>query len=76
MYFTPDWDKSRVSVELLAQLQPELAVTGHGRAMQGAEMRKALNTLAQEFDPIAVPSRGKYALNPATVEAGTVYRQP
>jgi hypothetical protein len=39
-------------------------------------MRGALDTLAREFDRIAVPSSGKYVLNPATVEAGTVYREP
>lgn len=76
MYFTPDWEKSRASVERLAQLQPEIAVTGHGPAMRGPELRGALDLLAREFDRIAVPSTGKYVLNPATAEAGTVYREP
>lgn len=54
-YFTPDWDAARVSVRQLAALEPELAVTGHGRAMRGAEMRTALHRLATDFDRIARP---------------------
>jgi glyoxylase-like metal-dependent hydrolase (beta-lactamase superfamily II) len=60
MYFTPDWVSARASVEQLAALDPELVVTGHGRAMRGAEMRQALHTLARDFDRIAVPEHGRY----------------
>ena len=65
MYYTPDWIQARESVRRLAGLQPELVVTGHGPAMQGAEMREALHTLARDFDVIAVPEEGRY------VEAGS-----
>jgi glyoxylase-like metal-dependent hydrolase (beta-lactamase superfamily II) len=60
MYFTPDWASARASVEKLAALEPELAVTGHGRAMRGPAMRTALQTLALNFDQIAVPDQGRY----------------
>ena len=60
MYFTPDWESAKRSVETLAALEPELAVTGHGRALQGPEMRRALETLAREFDVVAVPAHGRY----------------
>ena len=60
MYFTPDWDSARTSVATLAALEPEIAVTGHGRAMRGPEMRAALHTLSQNFDQIAVPEHGRY----------------
>ena len=60
MYFTPDWSAARVSVETLAALSPELVITGHGPAMQGAEMQAALHTLARDFDRIAVPEQGRY----------------
>lgn len=60
MYFTPDWKAAGDSVRVLAALEPELAVTGHGRALQGAEMREALHTLAREFDRVAVPEQGRY----------------
>ena len=54
-YFTPDWASAETSVKTLARLEPELAVTGHGRAVQGPTMRAALHRLADEFQGIAVP---------------------
>src|SRR3954469_10402224 len=60
MYFTPDWTLAEDSVRRLARLEPDVVVTGHGRAMRGAEMRAALNNLAEHFDDIAVPSQGRY----------------
>lgn len=65
MYYTQDWPQARASVERLAALEPELAVTGHGRAMQGPEMREALHTLARDFDRVAVPDQGRYVDHPA-----------
>ncbi|HEX8552770.1 MAG TPA: MBL fold metallo-hydrolase [Abditibacteriaceae bacterium] len=73
MYFTPDWDMARSSVEKLAALEPELVITGHGPAMQGAAMRVALHTLARDFNGVAVPKDGKYVLHPANAENGRVY---
>ncbi len=74
-YFTQDWEASRLSVEKLAALEPELVVTGHGPAMQGPEMRAALQHLARNFEEIAVPEEGKYVRDPATVESGKAYRR-
>ena len=65
MYFTPDWEAARISVEALAALEPEIAVTGHGQAMQGAEMRLALHRLSREFNRVAVPEHGRYVLGAA-----------
>lgn len=65
MYFTPDWEAARRSVEALAALDPDLAVTGHGHAIRGAALRAALRRLAGEFDRIAVPRLGRYARWPA-----------
>jgi glyoxylase-like metal-dependent hydrolase (beta-lactamase superfamily II) len=59
-YYTPDWTSARDSVRKLAALEPEVAVTGHGQAMRGSEMRDALHLLALDFDRIAVPEHGKY----------------
>jgi glyoxylase-like metal-dependent hydrolase (beta-lactamase superfamily II) len=59
-YFTPDWISARESVRRLAALEPELVVTGHGRAMHGSVMREALHLLARDFDRIAVPEHGRY----------------
>lgn len=63
MYFTPDWNAARSSVRELAALQPELAVTGHGEALKGAEMRAGLQALASNFEEIAVPEHGTYVDN-------------
>ncbi|MDB5506816.1 MAG: beta-lactamase protein [Devosia sp.] len=54
-YFTPDWHSAAASVATLAALQPELLITGHGRAMAGSSMREALMQLAQNFWEVAVP---------------------
>ena len=74
MYFTPDWQSAKASVERLAALEPEIVVTGHGRAMRGPEMRAALHALAQGFDRVAVPEYGKYVLHPATAADGSAYQ--
>lgn len=60
-YFTPDWDQAEDSVQKLAALEPELAITGHGPPLRGAELRGALKLLAHDFQRIAVPRHGRYA---------------
>lgn len=57
-YFTPDWGSAEQSVAALAALEPELAITGHGRAVKGGAMREALHRLADHFKEIATPSQG------------------
>lgn len=75
-YYTVDWDAARASVQALAHLAPDLAITGHGRAMQGPEMRAALDALARDFDAVARPARGRYRDHPARAEDGSAYRAP
>jgi glyoxylase-like metal-dependent hydrolase (beta-lactamase superfamily II) len=58
MYFTPDWDRAKDSVQRLARFEPDLVVTGHGHALGGEEMRRALHTLADNFDTVARPRHG------------------
>jgi glyoxylase-like metal-dependent hydrolase (beta-lactamase superfamily II) len=60
MYFTPDWESAASSVRRLAALQPELVITGHGRALRGPRMREALDTLARDFEKVAIPEHGIY----------------
>jgi glyoxylase-like metal-dependent hydrolase (beta-lactamase superfamily II) len=64
MYYTTDWDNARASVERLAALKPETIITGHGPPMQGPAMREALETLAREFDHVAIPKQGRYVEAP------------
>ena len=77
MYYTPDWESARASVERLAALEPEIVVTGHGPAMQGQTMRDALRVLATHFSEIAVPKQGRYVDEPARADAsGVTYIPP
>jgi glyoxylase-like metal-dependent hydrolase (beta-lactamase superfamily II) len=69
-YFTPDWNSARTSVQRLAELEPQLVITGHGPAMAGPQMREALHLLARDFDQIAMPRKGKY------VQHSEQYAQP
>lgn len=76
-YFTPDWVSAKSSVQTLADLEPELALTGHGRPLRGGEMRAALHRLAREFDRVAVPAQGRYVHDPARAdEGGPTYVPP
>ena len=73
-YFTHDWQAASRSVAALAALEPELVITGHGRAMQGQAMRDALRTLAQNFEQVAVPADGRYVADPQRAEDGSAYK--
>lgn len=55
MYFTSDWEAAGDSVRKLAALDPEVVVSGHGRAVSGPLMRRSLAVLAAQFDAIAPP---------------------
>ncbi|MBR0641417.1 MBL fold metallo-hydrolase [Plastoroseomonas hellenica] len=72
-YFTVDWQEAGASVRRLAQLGPDLVVSGHGRAMRGPHMQAALRRLAAEFELWSTPERGRYVTTPATVLGGTAY---
>ena len=77
MYYTPDWVNAKLSVEKLAALEPELAVTGHGRAVRGEGFRQALHRLAQDFERVAVPDHGRYVHDSARAdESGVTYVPP
>jgi glyoxylase-like metal-dependent hydrolase (beta-lactamase superfamily II) len=73
-YFTHDWQAAQQSVRQLALLQPELVITGHGRAMHGQAMRTALHNLADRFEALAVPDGGRYVAAPQRAEDGSAYK--
>ena len=73
-YFTHDWQAAERSVTALAALEPELVVTGHGRAMHGEPMRQALRELAGNFRRVAVPPDGRYVGHPQRAEDGSAYK--
>ncbi|MBP2001496.1 glyoxylase-like metal-dependent hydrolase (beta-lactamase superfamily II) [Paenibacillus shirakamiensis] len=59
-YFTPDWEQARISVQRLAALRPELAITGHGLPLSGSLLRTGLEELARDFEKKAIPEHGRY----------------
>ncbi|KMO22753.1 MBL fold metallo-hydrolase [Methylobacterium platani] len=75
-YLTVDWDAARRSVEVLAQLEPELALTGHGRPLRGPGLREALHRLAAAFSAVAVPEKGRYVAEPVRAGDAAAVREP
>ena len=76
-YFTYNWDSAARSVRTLAALNPAVIATGHGKPMQGEEMRRSLHNLANHFEELAVPEHGRYVGDPALVnEEGVQYLPP
>lgn len=73
-YFTTDWALARQSVKDLMKLEPEIVATGHGKPMQGSEVRRLLHKLSERFYELAVPSSGRYIDEPAVADAtGVIY---
>ncbi|QDA61228.1 MBL fold metallo-hydrolase [Hymenobacter jejuensis] len=75
-YFTPNWEQARRSVEILTELQPQVAATGHGIPMHGDELRRQLQDLASHFQEKAVPAHGRYVHNPAVINENGVVSVP
>lgn len=75
-YFTPDWEMAGESVRRLALLEPEVAASGHGRAMRGERLRHQLRQLADHFEEVAVPRQGRYVDNPVQVDENGVVEVP
>jgi glyoxylase-like metal-dependent hydrolase (beta-lactamase superfamily II) len=73
MYYTQNWVEAKSSVERLAALRPELAITGHGVPARGNAFLVALTELANQFDQVAVPKEGRYVDKPASVADGSAY---
>jgi glyoxylase-like metal-dependent hydrolase (beta-lactamase superfamily II) len=76
-YFTMDWGAAARSVKELSALQPQVVATGHGQAMYGPAVRKALNRLAKDFWELGIPAHGRYVREPALAnEDGITYVPP
>jgi glyoxylase-like metal-dependent hydrolase (beta-lactamase superfamily II) len=59
-YYTTDWDGAYDSVMRLAALNPEVAVTGHGRPMQGEELAENLDYLVEHFNKVGRPESSRF----------------
>ena len=75
-YFTYNWISAERSVKTLAELEPAIAATGHGKPMEGEELRHALHHLADHFREIAIPHSGRYIDEPALVNYDGVQFTP
>lgn len=76
MYFTPDWDNARESVRRLAELRPEVLVTGHGVPMTGVGLQQSLQLLAERFDELHRPRHGRYVQEPAITDQQGIVSLP
>ncbi len=75
-YFTPDWPAACASVEMLADLDPEVVATGHGVPLRGGNMRAELRQLAERFEVEAIPAHGRYIAQPAVADGNGVLSLP
>ncbi|HYJ64659.1 MAG TPA: MBL fold metallo-hydrolase [Parafilimonas sp.] len=76
-YFTPDWKAANDSIKQIISLAPEVVATGHGKPMNGKEMRRELHYLHEHFYDEFVPQHGRYAYEAAVADAsGLLYVPP
>lgn len=73
-YFTTDWEAAFRSAKLLADLEPSIIASGHGKPMSGPSLQDDLQELIEKFDTKAKPAKGRY-VNEAALsnEEGVVY---
>ncbi|MBA2620212.1 MAG: MBL fold metallo-hydrolase [Acidobacteria bacterium] len=71
--FTTDWQAARRSVELLADLEPNVVGAGHGEPITGADTAQRLKEFARNFKP---PARGRYVEAPAICDESGVLNVP
>lgn len=74
-YATTDWPAAFRSVNLLAQLDPDVAATGHGRPVYGESLRRGLEKLGGYWDGF-IPSRGRYVKEPAIADEKGLHSVP
>ena len=74
-YYTVDWEQAAASVRALANLDPAVLATGHGRPLRGAPMRAALHELADRFDEVR-PRAGRYVAQPAVADGHGIVSIP
>ncbi|HEX8019362.1 MBL fold metallo-hydrolase [Mucilaginibacter sp.] len=76
-YFTTDWEAAAESVRRLTALEPRAVAAGHGSVMRGRELHDELHELADNFEQLAVPAKGRYVGHPAIAdEMGVKYIPP
>ena len=75
-YYTSDWEAAYDSIVALADLDPEIAATGHGLPMRGARLHEGLAALLENWSEVR-PHYGRYVRQPALAdEQGVVWTPP
>lgn len=59
-YLTTDWKAAWESIKTLQQLNPKIAITGHGIPVAGEELTNELAKLSANFDTLGMPSQGRH----------------
>ncbi|KAA2243580.1 MBL fold metallo-hydrolase [Chitinophaga agrisoli] len=75
-YFTCNWHEAQRTVQKLADLEPSVIASGHGKPMKGNTMKAALHRLAANFDTAARPSSGRYVKEAAVAGVNGVEYLP
>lgn len=60
VYLTTDWEAAYRSVLALTAMEPRIAITGHGTAMQGESLKTGLRNLITHWKESALPAHGKW----------------
>ncbi len=71
--FTTDWIAARNSVEILAELEPNIVAAGHGQPISGAGTAERLKTFAGNF---TAPPHGRYVNQPAIADETGIVKLP
>lgn len=75
-YFTINWQDAHKSIQDLADLNPQIAGTGHGLPLFGQELADALRQLLRIFSEQEIPSRGRYTSRPARANERGIQEMP
>jgi glyoxylase-like metal-dependent hydrolase (beta-lactamase superfamily II) len=71
--FNCDWDATRISIQKLAQLRPQVLACGHGAPMSDSDLPDRLQRFAERFRP---PRHGRYVAHPAETDEGGIVSLP
>jgi glyoxylase-like metal-dependent hydrolase (beta-lactamase superfamily II) len=74
-YYTCDWVEARMSIERLALLHPNVAITGHGLPMSGTALQRGLVRLMRDWNRI-IRSQGRYVSRAAITNRSGVVQLP
>lgn len=69
-YLTTNWIETKNSIQKLADLEPDVAGTGHGLPFYGEELRQGLRDMLETFEMNELPPNGYYVKHPIMYSDG------